>query len=77
MNDITNLSAELEFQAELYEKIIKVLQSKVNSGTVTLNLWDMGERLKKPSTFFQSIYDKDLNPTPAYEVIKKVLNTKQ
>jgi hypothetical protein len=48
----------------------------VNSGTVTLNLWDMGERLKKPSTFFQSIYDKDLNPTPAYHVIKKALNTK-
>ena len=43
---------------------------------VTLNLWDMGERLKKPSTFFQSIYDEDLNPTPAYEIIKKALNTK-
>ena len=74
VNDMTNLSEELEFQAELYEKIIKVLQSKVNSGIVTLNLWDMGERLKKPSTFFQSIYDKDLNPTPAYQVIKKALN---
>ena len=24
---------------------------------------------------FISIYDKDLNPTPAYEVIKKALNT--
>lgn len=76
VNDMKNLNKELEFQAELYEKIIKVLQSKVNSGTVTLNLWDMGERLKKPSTFFQSIYDKDLNPTPAYHVIKKALNTK-
>ena len=74
VNDMTNLSEELEFQAELYEKIIKVLQSKVNSGIVTLNLWDMGERLKKPSTFFQSIYDKDLNPTPAYQVIKRALN---
>ena len=76
VNDMTNLSEELEFQAELYEKIIKVLQSKVNSGTVTLNLWDIGERLKKPSTFFQSIYDKDLNPTPAYQIIKKALKTK-
>ena len=76
VNDMTNLTEELEFQAELYEKIINVLQSKVHSGTVTLNLWDMGERLNKPSTFFQSIYDKDLNPTPAYEIIKKALNTK-
>ena len=76
VNDMTNLSEELEFQAELYEKIIKVLQSKVNSGIVTLNLWDIGERLKKPSTFFQSIYDKDLNPTPAYQIIKKALKTK-
>ena len=76
VNDMTNLSEELEFQAELYEKIIKVLQSKVNSGKVTLNLWDIGERLKKPSTFFQSIYDKDLNPTPAYQIIKKALKTK-
>ncbi len=76
VNDMTNLLEELEFQAELYEKIIKVLQSKVNSGIVTLNLWDIGERLKKPSTFFQSIYDKDLNPTPAYQIIKKALKTK-
>ena len=76
VNDMTNLSEELEFQAELYEKIIKVLQSKVNSGTVSLNLWDIGERLKKPSTFFQSIYDKDLNPTPAYQIIKKALKNK-
>ena len=76
VNDMTNLSEELEFQAELYEKIIKVLQSKVNSGIVTLNLWDIGERLKKPSTFFQSIYDKDLNPTPAYQIIKRALKTK-
>ena len=76
VNDMTNLSEELEFQAELYEKIIKVLQSKANSGIVTLNLWDIGERLKKPSTFFQSIYDKDLNPTPAYQIIKKALKTK-
>ena len=76
VNDMTNLSEELEFQAELYEKIIKVLQSKVNSGIVTLNLWDIGERLKKPSTFFQSIYDKDLNPTPAYQIIKKALKNK-
>ena len=76
VNDMTNLSEELEFQAELYEKIVKVLQSKVNSGIVTLNLWDIGERLKKPSTFFQSIYDKDLNPTPAYQIIKKALKTK-
>ena len=70
---MSNLKKELQIQAELYQKIVNVLQSKINSGTVTLNLWDMGERLKKPSTYFQSIYDRNLDPTPAYNVIKKAI----
>ena len=70
---MSNLKKELQIQAELYQKIVNVLQSKINSGTVTLNLWDMGERLKKPSIYFQSIYDRNLNPTPAYNIIKKAI----
>ena len=73
VSDMSNLKKELQIQAELYQKIVNVLQSKINSGTVTLNLWDMGERLKKPSIYFQSIYDRNLDPTPAYNIIKKAI----
>ena len=71
--DKSNLKEEFQTQADIYEKIIKVLKSKLNSGVVTLNLWDMGERFKKPNIYFQSIYDKEYNPTPAYNVIKNAL----
>ena len=77
VSDLSNLSNELQLQAELYQKIINVLQSKVDSGVVTLNLWDLGQRLKKPSTYFQSIYDANFNPTPAYTVIKNAIINNQ
>ena len=77
LKDLTNYSEELKIQAELYQKMVDVLQSKVNTGVVTLNLWDLGQRLKKPSTYFQSIYDANFNPTPAYAVIKNAINNNQ
>jgi GH35 family endo-1,4-beta-xylanase len=77
VSDLSNLSNELQLQAELYQKIINVLQSKVDSGVVTINLWDLGQRLKKPSTYFQSIYDANFNPTPAYSVIKNAIINNQ
>ena len=77
VSDLSNLSNELQLQAELYQKIINVLQSKVDSGVVTLNLWDLGQRLKKPSTYFQSIYDANFNPTPAYTIIKNAIINNQ
>jgi GH35 family endo-1,4-beta-xylanase len=77
VTNMSNLSTELQIQAQLYQKIINVLQSKVDSGVVTLNLWDLGQRLKKPSTYFQSIYDANFNPTPAYTVIKNAIINNQ
>ena len=74
---MSNLSTELQIQAQLYQKIINILESKKNNGLVTLNLWDLGVRLKKPSTYFQSIYDSDFNPTPAYNVIKNAIQNNQ
>ena len=71
--DKSKLEDEFQTQAILYQKIVNVLQSKTSTGVVTLNLWDMGERFKKPNIFFQSIYDKKYNPTPAYNVIKNAL----
>ena len=71
--DKSKLEDEFQTQAILYQKIVNVLQSKTSTGVVTLNLWDMGERFKKPNIYFQSIYDKENNPTPAYNVIKNAL----
>ena len=65
----SDLKSERLKQAEIYSKIITILESKTSTGVVGLNLWDMGTRKT-----FHSIYDADLNPTPAYEVIKKALN---
>jgi GH35 family endo-1,4-beta-xylanase len=75
--DKSNLNTEWQTQATIYQKIINILQSKVNSGVVTLNLWDMGERFKKPAIYFQSIYDTNYNPTPAYNVIKNTLKNNE
>ncbi len=71
--DKSKLEDEFQTQAILYQKIVNVLKSKTSTGVVTLNLWDMGERFKKPNIYFQSIYDKEYNPTPAYNVIKNAL----
>uniref|UniRef100_UPI0035129008 endo-1,4-beta-xylanase n=1 Tax=Winogradskyella sp. TaxID=1883156 RepID=UPI0035129008 len=71
--DKSKLEDEFQTQAILYQKIVNVLQSKTSTGVVTLNLWDMGERFKKPNIYFQSIYDNEYNPTPAYIVIKNAL----
>ncbi|MAH20214.1 MAG: hypothetical protein CMB96_02015 [Flavobacteriaceae bacterium] len=77
VSNLSNLSNELQLQAELYQKIINILQSKVDSGVVTLNLWDLGQRIKKPNSYFQSIYDANFNPTPAYTVIKNAIINNQ
>ena len=57
----------------MYQKIINVLIEKSKYGKVTLNLWDVGTRIKKGTGVFQSIYDDNHKPTPAYEVIQHAL----
>lgn len=69
VKDDSELESEKKIQKEVYQKIVDVLKSKVKNGVVTLNLWDLGVRHNKGKGEFQSIYDKNLNPTPAYEVI--------
>ena len=73
VKDKLNIAEEHQKQAALYSKIIRLLESKRTSGVVALNLWDMGERFKKNSGYFQSIYDADFEPTPAYRIIKNAL----
>lgn len=66
--------AELQIQKRVYKAITDVLIEKSKNGEVTLNLWDVGERYKKGTGMFHSIYDAKMNPTPAYEVIKSLLH---
>jgi len=70
----SNIEEERKLQADLYQKIVNVLMSKADKGVVTINLWDLAVRFKKPFNYFQSIYDADLNPTPSYKVIKNAIN---
>ena len=69
-----NIKRDHLMQANLYSKIVSLLQSKTSTGVVALNLWDMGERFKKNRGYFQSIYDDNLRPTPSYKIIKNALN---
>ena len=73
IQDKSKLNEGLKRQAAFYQKLINVLQEKTKSGVVTLNLWDMGERSKKGKEgVFQSIYDSKFQPTPSYNIIKKI-----
>ena len=73
IDDLTQLKEGLKNQATFYQKLVKLLQEKTKTGVVTLNLWDMGERIKKGKEgAFQSIYDSKFQPTPAYNVIKNI-----
>jgi endo-1,4-beta-xylanase len=69
-----NTEAELLIQSRVYKAITDVLIEKSKTGEVTLNLWDVGERYKKGTGTFHSIYNEKMNPTPAYNVINNILN---
>ena len=73
VKDMSLLESERETQKMVYQKILDVLVEKSRNGEVTLNLWDLGVREKQGTGEFQSIYDKHLKPTPAYDVIKAVI----
>ncbi|WPR71960.1 endo-1,4-beta-xylanase [Flavobacterium sp. NG2] len=71
-----NVESERQVQKRVYQQLVDVLVAKSKNGQVTLNLWDVGERYKKNTGYFQSIYDAKMNPTPAYQVINKVNKNK-
>ena len=74
VKDNTQLESERKIQQEVYQKIVDVLIEKSKQGEVSLNLWDLGVREKKDTGEFQSIYDKNFNPTPAFKAIEAALN---
>lgn len=71
--NLDKLSSERIIQKRIYQKIVNVLVEKSKNGLVTLNFWDVGVRHKKGTGDFQSIYDKNLKTTPAYNVIKELI----
>ena len=73
VKDVSQLESERTIQKQVYQRIVDILIEKSKQGEVTLNLWDLGGRNKKDVGQFQSIYDENFNPTPAYSVIEKAL----
>ena len=69
VKNIKQIESERKIQKEVYQKIVDVLVEKSKNGEVTLNLWDVGERHKKGTGYFQSIYNEKFEPTPAYDAI--------
>ena len=72
-NNMNNLGPEREVQAMVYQKIFNLLKEKSKNGFISLNLWDLGVRYGKGKGYFQSIYDENLKPTPAYNKLKSTL----
>lgn len=73
VKDLSKLDKERAIQKRVYQKIVDVLVAKSKNGVVTLNLWDVGVRHKKRTGYFQSIYDENFKPTPAFTVIKELI----
>jgi GH35 family endo-1,4-beta-xylanase len=76
VKDVSKLDSERQIQKRVYQKIVDVLLAKSKQGEVTLNLWDLGERHKNGTGYFQSIYDSKFKSTPAYNVIKTAIQIK-
>ena len=71
-----NIFNSVKKQAEVYQKLMDLLQEKSKNGLVTVNFWSMGERISSRGKkgHYMSIYDNDTIPTKTYEVVKKFIN---
>lgn len=76
VEDTSKMKEERKIQKMVYDRIVNVLLEKSKNGEVTLNLWDVSTRDKKGLGQFQSIYDEKHRPTPAFEVLRPLLNRK-
>lgn len=73
-DDSETLARNHTRQANAYQNIIDVLKEKSKNGVVTLNLWDMSTRVSVGNSDVLSIYDKNLNPNKAYNVVKEAMD---
>ena len=71
-----NIYNSVKKQAEVYQKLMNLLQEKSKNGLVTVNFWSMGERISSRGKkgHYMSIYNNDTIPTKTYEVVKKFIN---
>ena len=69
-------SLEYERQANGYTNVLKALISKRNNGVVTYNTWGVYDKNEPSSHEYKYIYDSNLNPKKAVELLKNALRNK-
>ena len=69
-------NSEYERQANGYANIVKALIAKRNNGIVTYNTWGVYDKNEASDHQYKYIYDSDLNPKKAVDVLKSTLKNK-
>ncbi len=69
-------SAEYERQANGYSNILKALIAKRDSGVVTFNTWGVYDKNEVSDHEYKYIYDSNLNPKKAVDLLKSTLKNK-
>ena len=69
-------NSEYERQANGYANIVKALIAKRNNGIVTYNTWGVYDKNEASDHQYKYIYDSDLNPKKAVDLLKSTLKNK-
>ncbi len=69
-------NSEDERQANGYANIVKALIAKRNNGIVTYNTWGVYDKNEASDHQYKYIYDSDLNPKKAVDLLKSTLKNK-
>ena len=69
-------NSEHERQANGYANIVKALIAKRNNGIVTYNTWGVYDKNEASDHQYKYIYDSDLNPKKAVDLLKSTLKNK-
>ena len=70
-------NSEYERQANGYANIVKALIAKRNNGIVTYNTWGVYDKNEASDHQYKYIYDSDLNPKKAVDLLKSTLKNKE
>ncbi len=76
MNGDPPTNSEYERQANGYANIVKALIAKRNNGIVTYNTWGVYDKNEASDHQYKYIYDSDLNPKKAVDLLKSTLKNK-
>ena len=69
-------SSEYDRQANGYTNILKALIAKRNNGVVTYNTWGVYDKNEVSDHQYKYIYDSNLNPKKAVDLLKSTLKNK-